>query len=255
MNQRPFQQYQAEFNAYLRNPAQQLKPHGINAKRLTIYREIVFNNFLSSISACFPVLLSLIGKRRFKRLVRHCFASHHFNSPLFADIPKTFVDFLQNLNLTQQELPPYTDQLAHYEWIELQLAKLPDNAGETFQVTVIQQTSDLADLIPQLPDAHQLLHYDYPVHQLSKRHAQLPASPTYLLVFRKADFKIAFIQLNAMTFYLLQCVQLKKVTATDHFRQLGQIMLPHLPLPTVLEFGLNTLKTLHMQQAMIFYQK
>ena len=254
MNQLPFQQYQAAFNAYLRNPAQQVKPHGADAKRLRIYREIVFNNFLANISACFPVLLSILGKRRFTQLTRHCFASHHFDSPLFADIPKTFVDFLQTLDLAEQDLPPFTAQLAHYEWVELHVAKLPDITGATLPAAVIDQAYELAELIPQLPAAHMLMNYDYPVQQLSKKHASLAATPTYLLVFRTADFKIEFIQLNAVTFYLLQRIQSEKVTAAYHFIHISQEILPHLPFQSVFEFGLQTLQTLYLQQAVVFYK-
>jgi hypothetical protein len=249
--QQLFQQYQAAFNAYLRNPGQQAKPRGVNANRISIYREIVFNNFLASVSACFPVLLSILGKRRFRQLTRHCFTSHYFGSPLFADIPKAFVDFLQTLDLAKYDLPPFTAQLAHYEWVELHVAKLPDKTQSTSPVVRIDQASDLAGIILQLPAAHMLVSYDYPVHQLSKKHRGLAASPTYVLAFRKADFTIAFIQLNAVTYSLLQRIQSEQVTVSSHFMQLAQTLLPHLPLQIISEFGLQTLYTLHLQQAVI----
>ncbi len=77
------QAYQAAFTAHLRQPALHAKPAGIDAKRMRVYREIVFNNFYASVSACFPVLRDILGKRRFSKLVRQCFATQPFNSPLF----------------------------------------------------------------------------------------------------------------------------------------------------------------------------
>lgn len=251
--QPPFQQYQAAFNAYLRHPGPQAKPPGVNAKRIAIYREIVFNNFSACVSACFPVLLSLLGKRRLNKLTRHCFANHHFSSPLFADIPKAFVDFLQTLDLSKQDLPAFTAQLAHYEWVELHIAKLPDKKKSSSPVAVIEQASDLAEVILQLTPAHMLLSYDYPVHQLSKKHADLAASPTYLLVFRTADFNIEFIQLNTVTHCLLQRIQSEQVTVNSHFTYLSHTLLPHLPLQSISEFGFQSLYTLYKQQAVIQY--
>lgn len=255
MKQPLFQQYQAAFNAHLRDPAQQPKPQGANAKRIGIYREIVFNNFLASVSACFPVLLSILGKRRFKQLTRQCFASHHFNSPLFADIPKGLVDYLQTLDLAQHHLPPYAFALAHYEWVELYLAKLPDLAKLTdkapLPATDIRQANDLAEVIVQLPAAHMLLNYDYPVHQLSKNHANLAAKSTYLLVFLINDCKVEFIQLNEITYVLLQRIQLEQAILMRHLTELAERMLPHLPLQRVFEFGYETLFTLYLQRAIV----
>ncbi|MGP1716210.1 MAG: HvfC family RiPP maturation protein [Methylophilus sp.] len=257
MKQPLFQQYQAAFNAHLRDPAQQPKPQGANAKRIGIYREIVFNNFLASVSACFPVLLSILGKRRFKQLTRQCFASHHFCSPLFSDIPKALIDYLQTLDLAQHNLPSYALALAHYEWVELYLtklsdfAKLPDNSQPITPVADIRQASDLAEAIVRLPAAHMLLNYDYPVHQLSKKHANLAAKSTYLLVFLINDCKVEFIQLNEITYVLLQRIQSEQTTLMHHLTQLAQEMLPHLPLQRVLEFGSETLFTLYLQRAIV----
>jgi uncharacterized protein len=252
-----FQQYQATFNAHLRNPELQPKPRGTDARRIAIYREIVFNNFLASISACFPVLLSILGKRRFKQLARQCFHDHKFTSPLFADIPKALVDYLQTLDLATHNLPPYTLQLAHYEWVELYLAKLPDAAPASTTepaaslVTPVRQASDLAAAVLQLPAAHMLLSYDYAVQRLSKKHAQLPAAPTYLLVYRKTDFSIAFIELNAISYQLLQRIQSQAASVSHHLQQLAQEQLPHLAIQSVSEFGLQLLHSLYQQQAIV----
>lgn len=94
-----FQQYQAAFTTHIRNPKKNHKPARVNDKRMAVYREIVFNNFYGSVSACFPVLHSILGVRRFKQLVRTCFFHQQFTSPFFREIPKTFVDFLAFFDL------------------------------------------------------------------------------------------------------------------------------------------------------------
>jgi len=241
-----FQAYQTAFTAHLRQPALHAKPAGLNDKRMRIYREIVFNNFLASIRACFPVLHEILGKRRFSTLVRQCFYSQHFNSPLFRDIPGSFVAFLQTQ--TVADLPAYTAQLAHYEWIELHLSQQIETIAPVFSSEPIADGQALLQRVVRLCDVHQLLHYDYAVHQLSKKRSSAEAIATFLLVYRTPEFKVRFIQLNAITYQLLQQLHTQTATAHQHLLQLAQMM-PHLPVETVIQFGLQTLYTLYQQLA------
>lgn len=239
-----FQAYQAAFTAHLRQPTQYAKPAGVDAKRMRIYREIVFNNFYASVGACFPVVRDILGKRRFSKLVRQCFASQPFKSPLFKDIPGCFVSFLRTH--TPADYPAYTAQLAHYEWIELALSQQV-TAPPAFAAAAAT-ASTLLHRVVQLCEAHQLLHYDYAVHQLSKKHSLVETIPTFLLVYRTPEFKVRFIQLNAMTYQLLQQLHTQTATAHQHLLQLAQTI-PHFPSEDVIAFGLETLSSLYQQQA------
>jgi len=239
-----FHAYQAAFTAHLRQPALHAKPAGVDAKRMRVYREIVFNNFYASVSACFPVLRDILGKRRFSKLVRQCFAAQPFNSPLFKDIPGCFVSFLRTH--TPADYPAYTAQLAHYEWIELVLSQQVTTPPAFAAAAATAST--LLHRVVQLCEAHQLLHYDYAVHQLSKKHSLVETIPTFLLVYRTPEFKIRFIQLNAMTYQLLQQLQTQAATAQQHLLQLAQ-KIPHFPTEAVITFGLETLFSFYQQQA------
>ena len=243
-----FQLYQAAFTAHLRHPSENSKPAGASDQRMRVYREIVFNNFFASVSACFPVLLGILGKRRFTKLVRQCFCSQQFKSPLFQDIPGSFVDFLQSLVLPEGGLPDYTAQLAHYEWIELALNRQVDSEPVATLTETMIEARALLYCEPQLPAAHRLLHYDFPVHQLSKKQSIIAPAATYLLVYRTADFHIRFIQLNAATYQLLQQLQTQRKTTHHHLQDLA-LSMPQLPPESVMHFGLETLHTLYKQHA------
>ncbi|WP_019881370.1 MULTISPECIES: DUF2063 domain-containing protein [unclassified Methylophilus] len=241
-----FQAYQAAFTAHLRHPARHAKPAGVSDKRMRVYREIVFNNFEASVSACFPVLRDILGQRRFSKLVRQCFFSQQFNSPLFKDIPGSFVAFLHAE--IPADLPAYTAQLAHYEWIELLLGQQVDAAPADSTVEHFTQGHALLHRVVQLCGVHQLLHYDYAVHLLSKKQNTVETIPTFLLVYRTPEFKVCFIQLNAITYQLLQQLQTQTATSHHHLLQLAQTI-PHFSSEAVIEFGLETLLSLHQQQA------
>ena len=65
-----FQQYQLAFTKYLRQPKSAPKPAKVSAEGMAIYTEIVFNNIVSSVSACFPVAQLVMGKRAWTKLIR-----------------------------------------------------------------------------------------------------------------------------------------------------------------------------------------
>ena len=245
----PFQAYQRAFTAHLRDPKRHDKPDGVNDQRMRIYREIVFNNFLASVRACFPVLSQVLGKRRFGKLVRACFYAQPFASPLFADIPKTFVDYLQTGTMPSADVPAFAAQLAHYEWVELALSRQIETLDDATNRTQLATSDGLRPCVLQLPVVHRLLHYDYPVQCISKKNAHPAPDATFLLVYRTPDYQVRFIQLNAITFQLLQQLQTQTATALDHLTTLAQ-SLPHLPAASIIEFGLQTLHTLHQQQAL-----
>ena len=113
-----FQRYQIAFTAHIRNPSANKKPAHVNIARMAIYREIVFNNIFSSVSACFPVGKSILGARAWRKLVRAFFANHQATTPIFREIPQQFLQFIES----RVDLPIYFQPLAHYEWVELAVA-------------------------------------------------------------------------------------------------------------------------------------
>ncbi len=71
---------------------------------------------------------------------------------MFQDIAGSFVAFLQSLE--SPELPDYTAQLAHYEWIELVLSR----QIETKSAALIAESVALLHCEVELPAVHRLLH-------------------------------------------------------------------------------------------------
>lgn len=238
-----FQQYQADFTAHIRDPRSTRKPAGVADMRMAVYREIVFNNFMASVSACFPVLHQILGKRKFKKLVRLCFAQHHFDSPLFREIPLAFVSYLQSIDLDTYAFPPFSAQLAHYEWAELHVSNLP--SWSCRQTELVADEALLSSRLLLNP-AHALLAYDYPVHQLSKKHAPEDQIPTYLCLFTNATFTVTFIQLNQVTYQLLQSLQAQAQTAASVLQSIAQ-QLQHPHPEAVMQFGLQAIASLHQQ--------
>ena len=236
-----FQQYQLAFTAHIRQPAVYGKPAKVADKRMAVYRNAIFNNFLSIISACFPVTQQVLGARAWKKLVRRFVAEHAATTPIFKEIPYEFVQFLAKL----QDTPAYLQALAHYEWVELEVA-YQHVESETMDCSAALANADFLDEIPQFA-AHQLLAYDYPVHQISKKNIPHTLIPTCILVYRNQAFEVKFIVLNPVTYRLLSFLKAKPCTGREALIKLAQ-ELKQQDVTAITKFGLDILLDLASQQ-------
>lgn len=241
-----FQRYQLAFTQHLRQPKTSPKPAKVATKRMAIYTEIVFNNIIDSISACFPVAQNVLSKRAWQQLVRDFFIHHQSQTPIFREIPQEFLSYLDTNPVTSISLPIFLNQLAHYEWIELVLS----TSDAEMENTKVDFNGDLLEQQPKLAAASALLQYDYPVHKISKRFKPTQPETTYLLVFRDAANKVQFIELNAITFRLLQLTENESLTGRQALTQLASDI-NHPDLQAIIEFGLDILQGLKAQGAII----
>jgi hypothetical protein len=96
-------------------------PAGLESRRVAVYQRLLFNNLLGLLSNGFPVCVRLLGEPAWSALVRHYFATHRCQTPLFTELAAEFVQWLQ----AQPQLPhPALAELAHYEWVETALYQL-----------------------------------------------------------------------------------------------------------------------------------
>ena len=191
-----FQRYQFDFTAHIRDPKTHPRPAGVEARRMKIYTELLYNNVESFLLACFPVLRKMLGARKWAGLVRAFFSTHRSHSPYFRQIPDEFIQFLQN-EWTPEGYPPYLLALAHYEWIELVLSVSNRSVD-----CPVDAAGDLQKGVPVLNPVLANLRYDWPVHRIAPRRKVQPIE-TWLLVFRDAADQVEFTEINAFTARLL----------------------------------------------------
>lgn len=240
-----FQRYQLQFTTHIRNPKGAPRPPHVLAKRMQVYNEIVFNNFQSSVAACFPVAKKTLGTRAWHKLIRGFFAHHQCRSPLFRQIPEEFLRYLEVAEADhKQPLPPYLRSLAHYEWIELALAV----AEVSIDMAAVDVEGNLLEGVPVLTPALALLNYDYPVQRISPRFKpKTPLTePVYLLVFRDAEDDVEFIEINQVTARLLEILQTESKTGREALEQIA-IEIKHPDAVVILQFGQSVLDDLKAQ--------
>lgn len=196
---------QAEFAAHIRDPRRRAAPGGIEERRMKIYRELFFNNIQSLLASNFPVLRTLYDDKSWRQLVRDFYVEHRCQTPLFTEVAKEFLRYLQNGRSGRSGDPGFLHELAHYEWVELALS-LDDRELDTFPV---DPDGNLLAGIPVLSPLAWPLSYRYPVHLIRPdfQPCEPPDRPTHILVYRNRSDKVRFMQLNEVSHLLLELMQ------------------------------------------------
>lgn len=231
-----FREYQQAFAAHIRHPEQNPMPTGIEARRMQVYTELLYNNIESFILKCFPVLRKILSDAQWDALVRQFFAKHQCNTPYFKEIPAEFIQFLQEEWQPEEQLnfPAFVVELAHYEWLELALHIAHDEA-----YIGLNRTGDLLTETPVLNPTYCLQAYQFPVHRISPDFQPNEVEPTILLVYRDQQEQIQFMVLNAVTARLLEILS-QEIIGETALLQLAQEM-QHPNPSELLQFGTQLL--------------
>jgi len=187
--------------AHVRDPATHPGPPGIEDRRLAIYRELAFNNLDGLLAGNFPVIRKTLGDADWHALVRRFFATHRSHTPLFTQIGRELVAFLES-EAGSDPRRPWLAELAHYEWAELGLqlseATLPAHDPQGDPVAGIPLLSPLA-----WP-----LAYVWPVSSIGPDFQPMfaPDTPTLVLLRREAGGHVHFSSLSPLLYQLLVLV-------------------------------------------------
>ena len=241
-----FQQQQRQFLAYLRSPTPDNYPVGFNRERLMVYSELLYNKFDESLSACFPVLHSILTPIRWQQLLKDFIAEHRCATPYYRRIPDEFVRYLQN-HRRHADDPPFLAELAHFEWMELVLS-----VSESEPVSIKPATdAELLAGIPVFVPILQFLHYSWPVQHISAAFqlTQPPAETTHILGFRNVSDDVRFMELNPATLRLLLLLH-GGFTCQAALTIMGE-MLNWADTSQLLHFGQDLLGDLQHQGAII----
>jgi hypothetical protein len=198
-----FLEIQRAFTAHVRNPGANPAPEGLEDRRIGVYRELLYNNIESFMSGSFPVVRSLFADDDWNALVREYFAGHVARTPLFPKLPQEFLQYL-----AETELPPgapvFLRELAHYEWLELEVSL---DKREIGNIELDPAINCLAGF-PVINPVARVHAYAFPVHRISPDYqpAEPLTAPTYLAVWRRRNDDVGFMELNPMTARLVELI-------------------------------------------------
>ena len=196
---------QEAFAAHLRDPATAPAPAGVEERRLAVYRDLFQRNIEALLASNFPVLRKLLADAAWQRLVRDFYRTHRAQTPLFPEIGREFLRYLETRAQARRDPQvdhPFLLELAHYEWVELALSLHEADLAAVAH----RPDGDLLDGVPVASPLAWPLAYRWPVQRIGPEYVptEEPPHPTFLLVVRDRAGKVRFKQTGAVAFQLMQ---------------------------------------------------
>lgn len=210
-----FQRVQQAFANRIKSPLHTEGPTDINARHMAIYRDLFFKNIMGFLNGGFPVLAEIIGEQRWQEIGRDFFIRHQNKSPQFLEISEEFLFFLQHEYQPMPADPVYIYELAHYEWLELYIDVKQERDEAPFNIH-----GDVLFEVPLLSPAVEGFLYQYPVHQISKNNPNPNPQETALIVYRKRNDKVGFVETTPFTLKLLALLKEESVSS-EHIKEKG----------------------------------
>lgn len=194
-------QLQLELTAWLRRPHLAAQP-AMPLPRLSVYRDLLFNNVEGFLETAFPIMQSLLEEDDWRMFTQRFFAEHACASPYFRDISYEFLTWLQAHFDEFKTQWPWLLELVHFEW-----AELAADCAET-AVPVYKQ-GDITREVPVLTPALWVLAYEWPVHLFSQKPLMLekPPLPSYLILWRSLEDHVKFLEISPTMAQLIASLQ------------------------------------------------
>lgn len=207
---------QYAFAAHIRDPEKNPRPQDVEPRRMKIYNDLFYNNVEDFIANTYPVLRQILSNNHWHALIRDYFANHRAHTPLFPEMPREFLKYLQYERQAHPDDPPFLQELAHYEWIELAISML----DVEIDPTIFDPEKDLLTDIPTVSPLACTLSYQFPVHLISPTFKpQKPnENPIHLIVYRNDDYNVRFMEINTVTARLMELL-------TNNTNQTGKQLL------------------------------
>ncbi|MGM0412023.1 MAG: DNA-binding domain-containing protein [Pseudomonadota bacterium] len=187
------------FADHIRDPERAPAPAGVPDRRMEVYRDLFFNNLRGMLADTYPVCHAILGEERWTRLIRAWFREHRPTTPLFPELPRELLAWLERPERPAlADEPPFLAELAHYEWLEIEVA----HADETAPVV---EPGDLLEGAPVTAAAVRWARYTWPVPHLGPDYQPdtPPAEPTGVIVHRDDRGRVGFVAATPATLALL----------------------------------------------------
>jgi len=233
-------QTQRAFVGAVRDPQSQALPPDVEERRMKVYRELIYNNIEDFLASTFPVLKEILGEKAWHKLVREYLIEHRAATPLFMQMPKEFLVYLQQEREQTENDYPFVLELAHYEWTELELAV----SDEKISMQGIDPNGDLLTGRVAISPFCRILGYQYPVHRIGVSYLPGEPEPSFLIIFRDRTDNVEFIELNQVTASLLNRIKNGTQTTREILLSIAA-ELNHPDPDKIVEFGIALLEDLH----------
>ena len=238
---------QRQFTAHIRD-LRASAPAGVEARRLAVYRDLIFANMESFISSNFPVIRSLYDENAWDTFAHEFLREHLCHTPLFPEFGREFLRYLEFRQQQGRDDPPFLLELAHYEFAELALAIDENEIGAMTH----DPDGDPVSGVPAVSPLACVLAYRFPVHRINAdfRPDTPDENPSVLLLVRGRDDVVRFHEINALSALLIE--RLRDNTKLSGAQCLDALLAEHGDTsPQLRDAGLAVLRELRAHEAIL----
>jgi hypothetical protein len=215
-----FQQFQAGFAARIRDPEGAPLPDQVPERRMRAYEELVFNNIEGFLLSCYPITRKLLDDELWNEIVRRFVIEHRCATPLFREIPREFLNWLDGKFGELFPSMPFLQEFMHYEWLELAVSVTSDE----IDLKQTDASGDFLDAVPVLNPTTRLACYHFPVHLIGPEFQpqQSDGELHCYLLYRDVEDEVQFIQLNPVSARLMELLQQQDINGREALLQIAQ---------------------------------
>ncbi len=177
--------------------------------RLLAYRDLARTALEDPLPDGFPITHALLEEADLWSDCLDAFlASRSIQSPYYRDVNPSFVAWLASSGWGQERWP-FLLQLAHFEYIEVEILRWPDEPPlNDLKVTPAADSHVVFD------GATRNLAYAYRVHEATKEDPEPKAGETFLLGYRDSEGDFLYSELSAhASAFLARCLEGKSIGA------------------------------------------
>ena len=196
-----FQIRQLEFAAYIRDPASNPLPQGIDERRMQVYVDNFFRSVRNFLRSTLKRTSKAVGPECWNAMVREFLARHACKSPFFLDMPTEFLEFLLNFRSEDSD-SPFLCELCHFECTELELKYHAATLARDRP-----QFAEDAELV--LSPLARPLSYAWNVldEEALSSSAERSSERTWVILVRDRKHRVRRVHSTMLTHRLLQCFE------------------------------------------------
>ncbi len=171
--------------------------------QLLVYRDLARTALEDPLPDCFPITHALLEQADLWEGCLDAFlASRTIQSPYYRDVNPSFVAWLAN-SIWGQERWPFLLELAHFEYIEVEILRWPDEAP-----AMDLKAAPAGDSQVVFDGATRNLAYHFRVHEATKQDPEPASGETFLLGYRDSEGDFIYSELSAhASAFLARCLE------------------------------------------------
>ena len=238
-----FKDWQYSLTRHIRDPKNVSPPAGVEDRRLKIYRDLVYNGIEGFLNYSFPVLYKITKNTIWHAMVQDYVLSHQSHNPALIRMPLEFLQYLDNTRSNNPKYPDFILDLAYYEWSESSLFM----DSREIDMTGIDVDGDLLAGVPALNPIIIAQTFSYPVYLISIDYVPIQRAdePCYLLMYRRKDDTVNYLELNAVSARLVDCMQANTDATGLQLLQKIAAELGHQNPQIVIDAGFEIMRQMH----------